>query len=204
MKKFYLSTKAERTKGVAFSAVMILVMAALLLLLREDIGVMLLTVAGVVLLSAALVYYMINVTKAAVIAMPEEKKVRVEGARSYELDLTEAVCLETITVKNGQVNGRALAFTDAEGKIVGIVPTMFTSRQGVQAEPMAIELAQVLGLEFHANVPKWEYDEEARKVHEVEMAEQAKKDAAARREAKKKLREEKMRKKMEEIRNEKK
>lgn len=188
MKKFYLSTKEERTKGIVFAAVMIVAMAALLLLLREDLGVMLLTAAGVVLLSVVLVYYMLNVTKAAVIALPEEKKVRVEGVRSFELDLTDAVQLETIPVKNGQVMGRALAFSDAEGKVVGIVPTMFTARQGVDAEPMAIELAQILGLEFYANVPRWEYDEEARKVHEAEVAEQEKKDAAARREAKRKLR----------------
>ncbi len=188
MKKFYLSTKEERTKGIVFAAVMIVAMAALLLLLREDLGVMLLTAAGVALLSVVLVYYMLNVTKAAVIALPEEKKVRVEGVRSFELDLTDAVQLETIPVKNGQVMGRALAFSDAEGKVVGIVPTMFTARQGVDAEPMAIELAQILGLEFYANVPRWEYDEEARKVHEAEVAEQEKKDAAARREAKRKLR----------------
>lgn len=189
MQKFYLSTKSERTKSIAFSAVMIVVMAAmLLLLLQGELWLLLMTAAGVLLLSAVLVYYILNVAKAAVVAMPEEKKVRVEGVRGFELDLTNAVQLETIPVKNGQVMGRALAFTDAEGNVVGIVPTMFTARQGVDAEPMAMELAQVLGLRFQANVPRWEYDEEAMKIHEKEVAEQEKKEAAARREARKKLR----------------
>lgn len=204
MNKFYLSTKKERTKGIAFSVVMIAVMVALLFLLQTDLVILLLTAAGVLLLSAVLVYYMLHVTRAAVVALPQEKKIRVEGVRGFELDLSEAVCLETIPVKNGQVMGRALAFSDAEGKVIGIVPTMFTARQGVDAEPMAMELAQVLGLEFHANVPRWEYDEEAMKIHEKEVAEQEKKDAAARREAKKKLREDKIRKKMQENKNEKK
>ena len=64
---------------------------------------------------------------------------------------------------------------------------MFTSRQGVEAEPLAEELAQIMGLEFIANVPKWEYDEEARKLHDAEVAEQERAEAAARREAKKKF-----------------
>lgn len=188
MKKFYLSTQPERTKGIAFSAVMIVAMFALLPLLLEDLAILLLAALGVLVVSAILVYYMLNINKAAVVAMPEQKKLRVEGFRNFELDLTNAVRLETIPVKNGQVMGRALAFTDAEGNVVGLVPTLFTSRQGVEAEPMAMELAQVLGLEFQANVPRWEYDEEAMKIHEKEVAEQEKKDAAARREARKKLR----------------
>lgn len=188
MKKFYLSTQAERTAGIAFSAVMIVAMAAMLLLLKDNMTMLLLTAAGVALVSAGLVYYCLSVVKAAVVAVPEEKKLQVEGIRSYTLDLTNAACLETITVKNSQSVTRALAFTDAEGNVVGVVPTMFTSKQGVQAEPMAIELAQVLGLEFKANVPRWEYDEEARKVHEEEVARQQKEEAKARKEAKKKLR----------------
>lgn len=204
MKKFYLSTQPERIKGIAFSVVMIVAMAAMLLLLLDNLPILLLTAAGVLLVSVILVIYIMNVSKAAVIPMPEQKKLRVEGIRPYELDLTEAVALETIPVKKGQVTGRSLAFTGAEGQVIGVVATMFTSRQGVEAEPMAMELAQILGLEFIANVPRWEYDEEAMKIHEKEMAEQEKKDAAARREARKKLREEKIRQRMKEMRDEKK
>lgn len=204
MKKFYLSTKSERTLGIAFTAVMVPAMAALLLLLLEDLTMLLITAAAVLLVSAGLIYYCMNVVRTAVYPMPEEKKLRVEGVKNFTLDLEKVVCLETITVKNSQSVSRALAFTDAEGKVVGVVPTLFTSRQGVEAEPMAIELAQVLGLKFKANVPKWEYDEEARKLHEEEVARQEKEDAKARREAKKKAKAAKIRKKMEEIRNEKK
>ena len=203
MKKIYLSTKEERFKGIAFSAVMIVAMAALLPLLLDNMTMLVLTIIGELVLAAGLMYYAMNAAKAAVVFTPGEKKIRVEGARSFELDLTDAVCLETFPVKNGQVNGRGLAFTDAEGKVIGIVPTMFTSRQGVLAEPMAMELAQELGLEFKANVPRWEYDEEAMKVHEAEVAQQEKADAKARREAKKKMREDQIRKRMEEMRKEK-
>lgn len=203
MKKIYLSTKEERFKGIAFSAVMIVAMAALLPLLLDNMTMLVLTIIGELVLAAGLIYYAMNAAKAAVVFTPGEKKIRVEGARSFELDLTDAVCLETFPVKNGQVNGRGLAFTDAEGKVIGIVPTMFTSRQGVLAEPMAMELAQELGLEFKANVPRWEYDEEAMKVHEAEVAQQEKADAKARREAKKKMREDQIRKRMEEMRKEK-
>lgn len=199
MKKFYLSTKSERTLGVAFTAVIIPAMVAMLLLL-DNLTMLLIAGAGVALVSVGLIYYAVNVVKTAVVALPEEKKLRVEGIRNYEIDLTNAVRLETIPVKNSQSVSRALAFTDAKGEVVGVVPTLFTSRQGVEAEPTAIELAQVLGLDFKANVPKWEYDEEARKIHEEEVARQQKEDAKTRREAKMKLRiaKEKNRKQMEE------
>ncbi|MBR2888816.1 MAG: hypothetical protein IKC09_00900 [Oscillospiraceae bacterium] len=203
MKKYYLSTPSERITGFSVSAVMIVAMAVLVFAVREDLAVMILTAVGCVLVAAGLIYYSLNVVKAAVEPVPGEKKLLVHGIRSYTLDLTNAVRLETITVKSGQVTGRALHFSDAEGKTVGVVPTMFTSNNGLQAEPMAIELAKDLGLEFYANVPKWEYDEEARKAHEIEVAQQQKEEAKARREAKQKAKEAKIRQKMDEIRKEK-
>jgi hypothetical protein len=81
---------------------------------------------------------------------------------------------------------RMLVFSDDQENIVATLPTMFLSRSGLQAEPFAKELAQYLGLAFKANVPLWEYDEEARKEHEKQVAleekENRKKRLAARRE----------------------
>lgn len=204
MKKYYLSTAMERVMGIALTVAIIPVLGILLYALREDLAILIFTALGCVLVVAGLVYYSVNVVQSAVEPLPQEKKLRVYGVRPYTLDLEKAVCLETITVKSGQVTGRALAFTDAEGDVVGVVPTLFTSNHGIQAEPMAIELAKDLGLEFKANVPKWEYDEEARKAHDIEVAQQQKEEAKARREAKQKAREAKIRQKMDEIRKEKK
>ena len=204
MKKYELSTAGERIAGIALTVGIIPVLGILLWALREDLAILIFTALGCALVVAGLVYYSLSVVKAAVEPLPQEKKLRVHGIRPYTLDLANATCLETITVKSGQVTGRALYFSDAEGNVVGVVPTMFTSNHGIQAEPMAIELAKDLGLEFIANVPKWEYDEEARKVHEVEVAQQKKEEAKARREMKQKAREAKMRQKMDEIRKEKK
>ena len=204
MKKFHLSTPTERTTGIIFSVIMIAVLAFLLFALRNNLTILLLTAAGVVLVAGILILYIVNVTKAACIADPETKTLRVTGFQERTIDLTDAAYLETITVKSGHVESRSLAFTDAEGGVVAIVPTYFTSKRGVLAEPMAKELAQALNLEFKANVPVWEYDEEARKAHDIEVAAQEKADAQARKEAKKKAKEAKIRQKMEEIRKEKK
>ena len=134
----------------------------------------------------------------------ENNILRVTGFQERTIDLSKVASLQTITVKSGHVESRSLAFADAEGGVVAIVPTYFTSKRGVLAEPMAMELAKELNLEFIANVPAWEYDEEARKAHEIEVEKQEKEDAQRRKEAKKAMREAKIRKKMEEIRNEKK
>ena len=202
MKKYPLSTPAERTVGIVFSLIMIAVLAVLVYALRGDLAILLLTAAGVVLVVGILVLYMLNVSKAACVHDPETNTLKILGFQERTIDLSKVACLQTLTVKSGHVEGRSLAFTDAEGNVVAVVPTYFTSKRGVLAEPMAKEMAADLGLEFIANVPAWEYDEEARKAHEIEVAEQEKADAKARKEAKKKMREQKIRQKMDEIRKE--
>lgn len=204
MKKFYLSTTSERTTGVVFSVAMSAVLLILPYVLREDLMVLLFTLAGVALIIAGLALYAVNVVKATVTADAQNKKLHVDGFRKYTIDLSNAVLLETVAVKNGRTQSRNLVFTDAQENIVARIPTYFTSNNGVEAEPMAMELAQVLGLEFRANVPAWEYDEEARKAHDIEVAQQEKEEAKARREAKQKALEAKFRKKINEVRNEKK
>lgn len=203
MKKFYLSTPAERTVGIIYSVIMSAVLVLLIFALRNDLTIMLLTAAGVVLVVGVLVLYVLNVSKAACIPDAENKTLRVEGFQERNIDLSNAVCLQTVTVKSGHVEGRKLVFTDAEGNVVATVPTYFTSKRGILAEPMAKELAAALGLEFLANVPEWEYDEEAAKAHDLEVAQQEKEEAKARKEARQKAKEAKIRKKMEQIRKEK-
>ena len=204
MKKYYLSTPAERTVGIIYSVIMSVVLAILVFVLRDDLTIMLLTAAGVVLVIGILVLYILNVSKAACIPDAANKTLRVEGFQERNIDLSNAVCLQTLTVKSGHVESRKLVFTDAEGNIVATVPTYFTSNRGVLAEPMAKELAAALGLEFIANVPAWEYDKEAAKALEIELEQQEKEEAKARKEARKKAREAKYRQKIEAIRKEKK
>lgn len=196
MKKFELSTPRERITGIVFSVIISIALIALLFALRNDLTILLLAAAGVVLIIGILVLYVLNVSKAACIPDPENKTLRVLGFQERIIDLADAVQLETITVKSGHVESRSLAFTNAEGGVVAVVPTYFTSKRGVLAEPMAKELAQALGLEFKANVPVWEYDEEARKAHDIEVEQQEKEEAAARKAARKALREAKIREKM--------
>ena len=203
MKKYPLSTPAERTAGISFSIVMIAVLGLLLYALRANLVTLLLVGICVVLVAGTLILYVLNVTKAACVYEPETNCLKVLGFQERTIDLNRAACLQTITVKTGQVESRSLAFTDAEGATVAIVPTYFTSNRGILAEPMAKQMAADLGLEFQANVPVWEYDEEARKIHEAEVAQQEKEEAKARREGKKKLMEAKIRKKMADNRSDK-
>lgn len=202
MKKYPLSTSAERAVGIVFSVLMIAVLGLLLYALRSNLPVLLLMTGGVVLVILVLLLYVLNVSKAAILYDPESSVLRVQGFRERTIDLNKVTCLQTITVKSGHVESRSLAFTDAEGAVVAVVPTYFTSNRGMRAEPMAKELSADLGLDFQANVPEWEYDEEARKAHEIEVAKQEKEDSKKRREAKYAYRVANMRKKMNETRNE--
>ena len=202
MKKYPLSTQAERNLGILFSAVMIFVLGLLVYALRANLTYLLLVGFCVVLVVGILILYVLNVMKAACIYEPQTNSLKVLGFQERSIDLNKVSCLQTITVKTGQVESRALAFTDEEGAVVAVVPTYFTSKRGVMAEPMAKQMAQDLGIAFQANVPEWEYDEEARKNHEMEAAQQEKEEAKARREGKKKLMQAKIQKRMAEMRDE--
>ena len=198
MKKYPLSTAAERTAGIVFSVIMAAVLGFLLYVLRTNLPILLITGAGVILVAVILLLYVVNVTKAAIIHDPSSRQLKVQGFRDRIIDLDQVACLQTITVKSGHVESRSLAFSDAEGNVIAIVPTYFTSNRGMRAEPMAKEMAADLGIEFQANVPEWEYDEEARKAHDIEVAQQQKEDAKKRRQAKAALRAAKLRRRMNE------
>ena len=198
MKKFYLSTPAERAKGMIFSVLISILLIFFVVVLKADPAVYFVTLLGVVLVVGILLLYVLNVSKAACIVEPGSRIMKVGGAQTRTIDLSQATCLETVAVKSGHVETRSLVFTDAEGRKVAVVPTYFTSKRGVLAEPMAKELAEALGLEFFANLPLWAYDKEAMKEHEIEVAKQQKEEAKARREARMAFRVAKMRKKMQE------
>ncbi len=202
MKKFQLSTPAERMVGITFSVIISAALVFLLFALRNNMAVLLLTAVGVGVVVFVFALYVLNVAKAACIPDPESKTLRVTGVRERNIDLSRAAYLQTIPVKSGHIESRSLAFTDAEDKVLAIVPTYFTSRRGVLAEPLAKELAQVLNLEFVEKVPVWEYDKEARKAHDIEVEQQEKEAAKADREARKALRAAKLRKRMEQMRQE--
>ena len=181
MKEFRLSTPLERIASVSFVAVILAAFGLLLYALRNQIGLMIVCSLGVALVSVLLIVYVINVTKAACIVNLEEKTMTVRGVKEYTVDLSEAVLLQTIARKGGQATIRVLIFSDAEEKIIASIPTMFSFKQGIQAEPMAKEMAAVLGIDFQQNVPEWQYDKEKYKEHLKEEAEREKKEAKERR-----------------------
>ena len=181
MKEFRLSTPLERIASVSFDAVILAAFGLLLYALRNQIGLMIVCSLGVALISVLLIVYVINVTKAACIVNLEEKTMTVRGVKEYTVDLSEAVLLQTIARKGGQATIRVLIFSDAEEKIIASIPTMFSFKQGIQAEPMAKEMAAVLGIDFQQNVPEWQYDKEKYKEHLKEEAEREKKEAKERR-----------------------
>ena len=191
MKKFPLSTSAERAAGVAFTAAMLLVFGLLLYALRGNLTMLLVCGLGVGLIGLLLIIYCVNVVKASVMVDSENKLIHVIGVKSYTLDLKDATLLQTFARKNGQTTVRLLVFSDKEDEIVASVPTMYTFRQGIWADPVAKEIAAELGIDFKQNVPDWELDKEKYKEHMKEEAERERKEAKERRQNKMKYRIEK-------------
>ena len=188
MKEFRLSTPGERLGSIVFSVFVILGMGGLLLLLRENIGLLIVCGIATALLTLLLGVYIYNVVRTVCIVDPEKKQLTYKGVGGKVYDLTNAVQLQTLSKRNGQTSIRTLVFSDEEDMIVAVVPTMFTYRQGMMAEPMAEEMAKTLGIRFKRNIPEWEFDKELYKQHLKEEAAQQKAESKARREAKMKHR----------------
>lgn len=181
MKTYRLSTFTERVFSAVFVAVALAAFGLLLYTLRSRIGLMIVCGLFVALIAFLLVTYVVNAMKAACIIDMTTRTMKVQGLSNFTADLTTATLLQTIPQKCAQATIRVLIFSDAEDKIVAKVPTMFSFRSGVQAEPMAKEMAGDLGIAFKQNVPEWEYDKEKYKEHEKEVAEQQKREAKERR-----------------------
>ena len=186
IKEFQLSTIKERILSVCFCVVMIAAMGALVYALRNN--TMLLILCGLfgLLLSALMIISVTSMLKAKCIVNAETKTLDVKGNPSYTKDISSAVLLQTMAKKNSQATTRMLVFSDAEENVIATIPTLFTSRQGILAEPMAKEMAQFLGIDFQANVPAWEYDKEAYEQHLKDEAEREKAKRKERQEMRKK------------------
>ena len=186
IKEFQLSTIKERILSVCFCVVMIAAMGALVYALRNN--TMLLILCGLfgLLLSALMIISVTSMLKAKCIVNAETKTLDVKGNPSYTKDISSAVLLQTMAKKNSQATTRMLVFSDAEENVIATIPTLFTSRQGILAEPMANEMAQFLGIDFQANVPAWEYDKEAYEQHLKDEAERKKAERKERQEMRKK------------------
>ena len=176
MKEFPLSTSKERLAGIAFSVAMILCFGVLLFVLRHNTLLLVLVALCAVPLSALLIFYIFSITKSRLFVDKEKMMLEVQGFPSYTKDISSAVLLQTLSRKSGHTITRVLIFSDANETIIATVPTLFTFKRGLQAEPMAKEMAKYLGIEFQENIPAWEYDEEAYKQHQIEEAEREKQE----------------------------
>lgn len=182
MREFQLSTPKERLGGISFSVVMIACFGLLLYAVRKDPMLLAFCALGGLLLTVLMVFYIVSILKSRCILDPAAKQLQVLGNPTYTRDLSTATLVETLPRKNGHATTRVVVFSDAEGEIVAIVPTLFTYKQGALADPMAREMAEALGIEFRANVPAWHYDKEAFKQYQIEEAEREKRERAERRE----------------------
>ena len=203
MKKFYLSTPVERIGGVGAALAAAAALVALTLSLRGNTAMFVLTAIGSAMIVMLLALYIFGSIRAACIYDEAGRTLRITGLKTQTVDLNRAVLLETIPTRSGNVVSRALLFRDAEDQTVAVVPTYFTTRSGIQAEPMAKQMAQELGLSFRANVELWEYDAEARKAHDEELARLEKEESKRQREGRKALREAKFRQRIHKLRKEK-
>ena len=194
MKEYHLSTPQERTTGIAFSIAMAICFGILVFALRSNVPLMIFTGLAALLITVLLGFYVASVLKAVCVLDVEKKTMEVRGFPNYTVDLSNAILLQTLPRRSGHTSVRVLVFSDAEEHIIAAIPTLFTYKQGVLADPLAKQIAQDMGIDFQQNVPEWEYDKEKYKEHAKQVAEEERAASKARRESKMKARIEKARK----------
>ena len=186
IKEFQLSAKKDRILSVCFCVVMIAAFGALVYALRSNTLLLILCSLFGLLLSVLMVISVVSMLKAKCIVDSDTKTLEVKGNPSYSKDISSATLLQTVAKKNSQATTRMLVFSDAEERVIATIPTLYTTRQGILAEPMAKEMAQFLGIDFQANVPEWEYDKKAYEQHLKDEAEREKAERKERQEMRRK------------------
>lgn len=188
MKEFQLSKTSDRVAGVLFTAGAIAAFGALTYAVRSDTGLLIFCGFGALLICSLLIVYTVNVFRAVCIANAETRQLEVRGLKNYTLDVSEATLVQTLVKKNGQSVTRMIVFSNEEEKIVGAIPTMFTYRAGIWADPVAKEMAEHLGIAFQQNVPDWEFDRKKYQEHIKEEEQRQRQEAKERRRKKMQLR----------------
>lgn len=184
MKEYRLSTPRERITAIAFTAAVAVVFAALIYAVRGTISLLIFCGLAAILLVGIMSMYAISACRSRCVVNFQEKKVDVVAFPSFTLDISSATQLQALVRKNGQSTIRCLVFSDDEDNIVGAVPTLFTYKQGALAEPIAKEMAGDLGIRYKETTPAWEYDKEAFKEYQKQMAEEEKAERETRRQEK--------------------
>ena len=175
MKKYRLSSSAERFAAFSISALLLAGMAVLLRILWGDWFSFTLCAAACLLVAAVLVFYVLNLNRAACVPQGDQAQLAVLGYPDVTVDLAQARSVETAAYQAGPIATRTVIFRDDSGNAVATVPTFFTAWQGAAAEPMAMKLAEDLNLEFKPSLQGWEYDPRLRREHQKEVAAQEKK-----------------------------
>ena len=178
MKEFRLTTAAERAAGVAFTAAVIVAFGALVFALRGDLLLMIFSALASLLIAVLLVVYVRGSLRAAALVDAEKKLLHIRGVKDYTVDVSDATLLQTVARKNGQSTVRLLLFSGKDEEIIATVPTLFTFRQGIWADPVAKEMAAALGIGFQQNVPDWQLDKKKYEEHVKEEAARQKQEAA--------------------------
>ena len=184
MKEYRLSTPRERISAIAFTAAIAVAFAALIYAVRGTLSLLLFCGLAAVLLVGIMTMYAVSACRSRCIVNFEEKKVDVVAFPAFTLDISAATQLQALVRKNGQSTTRCLVFSDDNDDIVGTIPTLFTYKQGALAEPLAKEMAADLGIRYKETTPAWEYDKEAYKEYQKQMAEQEKAERETRRQEK--------------------
>lgn len=168
MKTVRLSSAGERISAWAVTAVIMFLIVMIFCVLGKSSGYYVLMFVCSLFAFGMVLLYLAAVIRAA--AVPAgSNKLKIYGLISGEEDYSGAVWVKTVPVEIGVLRSRAIEFCNAEGETVCRVSTMFTQHEGVMAEPAAMELAEILELEFIPTVEKWKYDRNAIAEHKAKL-----------------------------------
>ena len=168
MKKIRLSSPGERAGAWFVTVILALLVAFILSAPGKNAGYYIFASLCALFAAGLALLYLVAVTRAAVLP-DSDGSIRISGLISLTESCSGAVSVSTEAVSVGPLSSRSIVLRDVNGGTVCTVSTMFTLHEGVMAEPAAMELAELLSLEFVPTVEKWKYDPEAMAEHRAEL-----------------------------------
>ncbi|MCE5234991.1 MAG: hypothetical protein LLF87_02945 [Eubacteriales bacterium] len=178
MKKFRLSDPASRVFCIA-GDILLLFAAALLLLSGSQSLVLLAAACGVLLLLLSVYTFFVFLSSLSIDPYQKIITLALPGRRET-YDLKNAASAATRETRLEQHVSRALVFYDASGAEPCAIPTFVAGGDGAKAEPLAMAVAEALGLPFTPTVDAALYDKKARRLKQAAAREEERRMRAQR------------------------
>lgn len=170
MTKISLSNSDNKAFCVAGDIIMAAIISALIYFTRNSLALLIgaIVLSAFVLLLLAL-YTIVNFNSYLIIDN-NNRKITLVQMRETDFDCANVKSITTQPTQIGNRATRLLNFLDENNESLFKITTLISSNEGAKVELIAIQLSEILQINFIPTVEKYKYDKQARKERDAKLA----------------------------------